>query len=151
MYSLIIKDGFGGTLQAELEKDGVKKKRFNVFELAKLSDLESKFNSEALGSIARCEPGLQKNHQGLLPSATTFNNCLMGLNREATRRGFSCMPETNTWCWGDAEGNTLREGVHRYVKAVYFDAWDARATADDPYVLVVSGDLARVSFSGTHK
>jgi hypothetical protein len=53
-----------------------------------------------------------------------------------------------TWCWGDAEGNTLREGVHRYVKAVYFDAWDARATADDPYVLVVSGDLARVSFSG---
>ena len=144
----IIKDGFGGTLQAELEKDGVKKKRFNVFELAKLSDLESKFNSEALGSIARCEPGLQKNHQGLLPSATTFNNCLMGLNREATRRGFSCMPETNTWCWGDAEGNTLREGVHRYVKAVYFDAWDARATADDPYVLVVSGDLARVSFSG---
>jgi hypothetical protein len=58
------------------------------------------------------------------------------------------MPETNTWCWGDAEGNTLREGVHRYVKAVYFDAWDARATADDPYVLVVSGDLAHVSFSG---
>ncbi len=72
----------------------------------------------------------------------------MGLNREATRRGFSCMPETNTWYWGDAEGNTLREGVHRYVKAVYFDAWDARATADDPYILVVSGDLARVSFSG---
>jgi len=92
----IIKDGFGGTLQAELEKDGVKKKRFNVFELAKLSDLESKFNSEALGSIARCEPGLRKNHQGLLPSATTFNNCLMGLNREATRRGFSCMPETTS-------------------------------------------------------
>jgi hypothetical protein len=49
----IIKDEFGGTLQAELEKDGVKKKRFNVFDLAKLSDLKSKFNSEALGSIAR--------------------------------------------------------------------------------------------------
>ncbi len=58
------------------------------------------------------------------------------------------MPETNTWCWGDAEGNTLRKGVHRYVKAVYFGAWDARATADDPYVLAVTGDLARVSFSG---
>ncbi len=36
--------------------------------------------------------------------------------------------------------------MHRYVKAVYFDAWDSRATADDPYVLAVSGDLARVSF-----
>ncbi len=35
------------------------------------------------------------------------------------------------------------------MKAVYFDAWDSRApTADDPYVLAVSGDLARVSFSG---
>jgi hypothetical protein len=140
----IIKDGFGGELQAELEKDVVKKKRFNVFELAKLSDLESKFNSEALGSIAHCEPGLQRNHQGLLPSATTFNNCLMGINREAARKGFSCMPQTNTLCWGDAEGNTLREGVY----TVYFDAWDARATADGPYVLAVTGDLARVSFSG---
>ncbi len=75
---VIIKDGFVGELQAELEKDVVKKKRCNVFELAKLSDLESKFNPEALGSIAHCEPGVQKNHQGLLPSATTFNNCLMG-------------------------------------------------------------------------
>jgi hypothetical protein len=58
------------------------------------------------------------------------------------------MPATNTWCWGDEEGNTLREGVNRYVKAVYFDAWDSRATANDPYVLVVTGDLAQVSFSG---
>jgi hypothetical protein len=58
----IIRDGFGGELQAGLEKDVVKKNRFNVLELAKLSDLESKFNSEALGSIAHCEPGLQKNH-----------------------------------------------------------------------------------------
>ncbi len=72
----------------------------------------------------------------------------MGINRKAARKSFSCMLETNTWCWGDAEGNTLREGVHRYVKAVYFDAWDARATADDPYDLAVTGDLARVSFSG---
>ncbi len=51
----VFKDGLGGELQAELEKDVVKKKRFNVFELAKLSDLESKFNSEALGSIAHCK------------------------------------------------------------------------------------------------
>ena len=144
----IIRHGFGGEVQAELEKDVMNMKRWDVFELCKLSDLESKFNSEALGSIAHCEPGLKKNHQGLLPSATTFNNCLMNINREATRKGFSCMPQTNTWCWGDAEGNTLREGVHRYVKSVYVDAWDERATAEDPYILAVTGDLARVSFSG---
>ena len=47
-----------------MEKDVVKKKRFSVFELAKLSDLESKFNSEALGSIAHCEPGLQNKSSG---------------------------------------------------------------------------------------
>ena len=144
----IIKDGFGGELQDELAKDVVKKKRFKVFDLARLSDLESKFNSEALGSIAHCETGLKKHQQGLLPSATRFNNCLMNINREASRKGFNCMPATNTWCWGDEEGNTLREGVNRYVKAVYFDAWDSRATENDPYVLAVTGDLARVSFSG---
>jgi hypothetical protein len=43
----ITKDGFEGELQEGLEKDAVKKKRFKVFDLAKLSDLESKFNSEA--------------------------------------------------------------------------------------------------------
>ncbi len=53
----IIKDGFKGELQEDLEKDAVKKKRFNVFDLARLSDLDSKFNSEALGSIAHCETG----------------------------------------------------------------------------------------------
>ncbi len=110
--------------------------------MARLSDLESKFNSEAVESIAHAETGLQKNHQGLLPSATTFNNCLMDLKRKAARKGFSCMPD------GDEEGNTLHEGVHRYVKAVYVDAWDSRAIADDPYIVAVTGDLARVFFSG---
>ena len=144
----MFKHGFDGELEAEFEKDVIRKKRWNVFELARLSDLESKFNSEAIGSIAHAETGLAKNQQGLLPSATTFNNCLMDLNRKAARKGFSCMPDTNTWCWGDEEGNTLHEGVHRYVKALYFDAWDSRATADDPYIIAVTGDLARVSFSG---
>ena len=31
---------------------------------------------------------------------------------------------------------------------MYVDAWDLRATADDPYIVAVTGDLARVSFSG---
>ncbi len=49
----------------ELEKDVLKTKRFKVFDLAKLTDLESKFNSEALGSIAHCDSGLQRNQQDL--------------------------------------------------------------------------------------
>jgi hypothetical protein len=48
----IIKYGFRGELHKELEQEIVKKKQFKVYDLEKLSDLESKFNSEALGSIA---------------------------------------------------------------------------------------------------
>ena len=47
----LFKHGFDGELEAEFEKDIIKKKRWNVFELTRLSDLESKFNSEAIGSI----------------------------------------------------------------------------------------------------
>jgi hypothetical protein len=103
LKAIIKEDGFEGELQEELEKNAVKKKRFKVFDLAKLSDLEIKFNSEALGSIAYCETVfINKKQQGLLPSATTFNNCLMHINREATRKLFSCMPETNT-CVGETK------------------------------------------------
>ncbi len=66
ILKVIIKYGFQGELQKELEQDVVTKKRFKEFDLAKLSDLKSKFNSEALGSIAHCETGL-KNQQGLFP------------------------------------------------------------------------------------
>jgi hypothetical protein len=63
----INKYGFKGELQKELEQEILEKKRFKVYDLEKLSDLESKFNSDALGSIAHCETGLKKNQQGLLP------------------------------------------------------------------------------------
>jgi hypothetical protein len=31
------------------------------------------------------------------------------------------MPDTKIWCWGDSEANDMREAVHRYIKAVYYD------------------------------
>jgi hypothetical protein len=70
------------------------------------------------------------------------------MNRRAAEKSLSCMPETKTWCWGDSTGNQLREGVHRYIKAVYYDKWDTRVTADDTYVVVLTGDSARVSLKG---
>jgi hypothetical protein len=144
----IIEDGFQGELHDELEKEFVKKKRFKVFALAKMSDLESKFNGEGIGSISHCEPGHVKHMRGLIPSATSLNNCHRRMNRKATELGLSIMPESNTWCWGDDQGVHLREGVNRYVKAVYYDKWDSRVTADDPYIVVLTGDLARVSLNG---
>jgi hypothetical protein len=38
--------------------------------------------------------------------------------------------------------------VNRYIKKVYYDAHDLRATADNPYIVALTGDLARVSLSG---
>lgn len=70
------------------------------------------------------------------------------MNRRAAEIGLSSMPDTKIWCWGDSTGNKMREGVHRYIKAVYYDKWDTRVTADDPYVVVLTGDLARVSLKG---
>jgi hypothetical protein len=87
--------------------------------------------------------------RGLIPSSTSVGNLQRKMNRKATELGFSCMPQTKTWCWGDSTGNTLREGVHRYIKAVYYYCkWNTRVGVDDPYVILLTGDLARVSFKG---
>ena len=126
----------------------VKKKRFKVFALSKKSDLESKFGGEAVGSIAHCEEGHTKHMRGLMSSATSIGNMHRKMNRRAAALGLSSMPDTKIWCWGDSTGNEMREGVHRYIKTVYYDKWDTRVTADDPYVVVLTGDLARVSLKG---
>jgi hypothetical protein len=120
-----------------------------VFALTKKSDLESKFGGEAIGSISHCEVGHVKHMRGLMPSSTSVQKMQRKMNRKAADLGFSCMPTTKTWCWGDETGNQLREGVHRYVKAVYYDKWDSRVTADDPYIVVLTGDLARVNLKGS--
>jgi hypothetical protein len=75
--------------------------------------------------------------RGLIPSSGSIGNMQRKLNRKAALLGLSCMLETKTWCWGDSLDNTLREGVHRYIKAVYYDKYDTRVTEDDPYVTVV--------------
>ena len=149
ILKIIVEQGFNGELHAGMEKAFVKKKRFKVFALTKKSDLESKFNGEAIGSISHCETGHEKHMRGLIPSSTSVQKMQRKINDTAAEMGFSCMPTPKTWCWGDRTGNQLREGVHRYVKAVYYDKWDPRVTVDDPYILVLTGDLARVNLKGT--
>jgi hypothetical protein len=143
----LIKQCFDGELYVEIEKEIMKKVRFKVWKLARLSDLESKFNADAVGSIAHAQEGLKKYMRGLLPSDTTVRNCLTKINRGAMDKGLSCMIDTKTWCWGDAHGNKLKEGAHRYIKSVYVDKWDTRVTADKPYIVALTGDLARVSLN----
>ena len=144
ILKVIVAQGFNGELQDELEKDFMKRKRFKVFALSKKSDLESKFNGEAIGSMAQCEPEREKHARGLIPSSTTVGNFQRKINRRAAALGLSFMPQGNSWCWGDSTGD-MKEAVHRYIKSTYYDKWDTRVTEDDPYIVVLTGDLARVS------
>ena len=149
ILKVIVEQGFNGELHDDMEKAFVKKKRFKVFALAKKSDLESKFGGEAIGSIAHCENGHEKHMRGLMPSSTSVHNFHRKMNGKAALLGLSSMANKKTWCWGDGMGNQLREGVHRYVKSVYYNKWDTRVTADDPYIVVLTGDLARVNLKGS--
>ena len=149
ILKVIVEQGFNGELHDDMEKAFVKKKRFKVFALGKKSDLESKFGGEAIGSIAHCEIGHEKHMRGLMPSSTSVHNMHRKMNRKAALLGLSSMANNKTWCWGDGTGNQLREGVHRYVKSVYYNKWDTRVTADDPYIVVLTGDLARVNLKGS--
>ena len=149
ILKVIVEQGFNGELHDDMEKAFVKKKRFKVFALGKKSDLESKFGGEAIGSIAHCENGHEKHMRGLMPSSTSVHNFHRKMNGKAALLGLSSMANNKTWCWGDGLGNQLREGVHRYVKSVYYNKWDTRVTADDPYIVVLTGDLARVNLKGS--
>ncbi len=57
----------------------------------------------------------------------------------------------NAWFLGDAHGR-FTKGVNRYVFEVYckIDLECEIAPADDPWLVPLTGDLARVSFRGKH-
>ncbi len=120
ILKVIVAQGFNGELQDELEKDFVKRKRFKVVALSKKNDLESKFNGEAIGSMAHCEPEREKHARGLIPSSTTVGNFQRKINRRAAALGLSFMPQGKSWCWGDSTGD-MKEAVHRYIKSTYYD------------------------------
>jgi hypothetical protein len=64
--------------------------------------------------------------------------------------GLSCFPtaeEGNVWCWGDDKGEFVT-GVNRYVYEIYVKARSLLVTKDKPWVLPLTGDLARVSTRG---
>jgi hypothetical protein len=57
----------------------------------------------------------------------------------------------NLWCWGDRDG-LFTNGVNRYVYEVYYklDPQAELAPAENPWLIPLTGDLARVSFRGKH-
>ncbi len=61
-------------------------------ELCRKSDVESKFNSCALQSVAACQPGKEKYDRGLLCSGTTLRRMQQRVHNLAEKLGFSSLP-----------------------------------------------------------
>ncbi len=55
----------------------MKRKRFSIVNLARVSDMHSTFNPSAVGSIAKCEGGKVKGEMGLLCSELSQFNMFL--------------------------------------------------------------------------
>jgi len=124
--------------------------KFDVVELARRSDVDSRFNSRSLGAIAECETSRRKYERGLLCSSATLRRTQKQVLNLAARVGFSTFPvqdKGNVWCWGDDKGD-FTTGVNRYVYEIYVKARSPLVTKERPWVVPLTGDLARVSTRG---
>ena len=144
--------GWGGKLRMELEKDFMKSKRFCPMRLARESDVQSRFSVSAAREIGHCDPSRKKYERGLIPSDTTCRRVMNVVYNVAEQIGFSSFPveeNGNVWCWGDAEG-LFTKGVNRYVYEVFckIDPECEMAPQNKPWLVPLTGDLARVSFRG---
>ena len=142
--------GFNGRVHDVMNKTFMVKNKFNVVELCRKSDVESKFNSCALQSVAECQPGKTQYERGLLCSGTTLRRMQQKVHRLAETIGFSSLPleeNGNVWCWGDAKGN-FETGVNRYVYEIYVKARSTLVTKEKPWIVPLTGDLARVNYRG---
>ena len=142
--------GFNGKVKEILEKQFYDRAKFNVVEICRKSDCESQFNAGALQSMSNCQTGKKKYDRGLLCSDSTLRRMQKKVHGLAERLGFSSLPieeKGNVWCWGDAQGNFVT-AVNRYVYEIYVKARCPLVTKEDPWMIPITGDLARVNFRG---
>ena len=149
-WKQITLQGWNGDMEKQLEAEFIFKKRYSALNFAKTSDLESKFNVKVATDLAKCDPKRKKYQRTMLPSDITCRRIMQRVYDEAEKLGFSSFPveqEGNVWCWGDEAGN-FTNGVNRYVYETYFKPHSSIATKESPWIIPVTGDLARVSFRG---
>jgi hypothetical protein len=150
MWITLTSEGFNGRVIEVMENKILESKKFNVVEICRKSDVDSQFNGRALKSVSDCEPGKKKYARGLLCSDTTLRRTQDKVHLLAKRLGFSSLPNEehgNVWCWGDSNGNFVT-GVNRYVYEIYVKARCVLATKDKPWIVPLTGDLARVNYRG---
>ena len=142
--------GFKGKLMDELNQAFKKQSRFDVVELARRSDINCQFNATAVGAVSHCELGKKKYDRGILCSDATLRRTQKQVLELAKSLGFTSYPteeEGKVWCWGDDHGDFVT-GVNRYVYEIYVKARCPLVTKDQPWIVSLSGDLARVSTRG---
>jgi hypothetical protein len=142
--------GFKGKAVAELKKALMNRRRFNVIELARKSDVHSQFNPTAVGAVSKCEMGKKKYERGMLCSDTTLRRTQKRVLKLARHLGFSSFPteeDGKVWCWGDEHGEFVT-AVNRYVYEVYVKARSPLVTKEKPWLVPLSGDLVRVNSRG---
>jgi hypothetical protein len=126
-------------------------KRFKVSRIAKASDMDSNFNPVAVGALRACEGDLRKGEVGLLCGASSIRRRQLRVHELAQKLGWSYMPEDlagEGWSWGSDVEGSFTKGVNLYVKLLYYDQRMTDVTADDPWLVCVTGDAARVSQRG---
>ena len=142
--------GFKGKVLQKMEKGWKKLHKFDIVELVHRSDVDSRFNSTSLSAVAHCQRGMRKYERGLLCSGATLRRAQKQVFDLAASVGFSSFPaheNGNVWCWGDDKGD-FETGVNRYVYEIYVKARSPLVTKTRPWIVPLTGDLARVSTRG---
>ena len=84
--------GFKGKVLKKMEKGWKNLHKFDVVELARKSDVDSRFNSMSLSAVAHCQRGMRKYERGLLCSGATLRRTQKQVLDLATSVGFSSFP-----------------------------------------------------------
>ena len=114
--------------------------------------MDSSFNPAAVGATRACEGGLGKREMGLLRGASSVRRRQKRAHDLAISLGWSWLHGEEAaggvgnlgWTWGcDFEG-PFERGAHLCVKVVCYDTMIGVAE-DDPWIVALTGDAARVS------
>ena len=149
-WKYVTEYGWDGDMLHELEAGFVEKRKFSAIEITRSSDLDSNFNLKVVSDLNKCDPKHEKYSRSILPSDRTCRRIQERVHRAAVRHGLSSFPAKkngNVWCWGDEDGR-FTKGVNRYVYETYFKSNNDFVTKEKPWIVPVTGDLARVSFRG---
>jgi hypothetical protein len=142
---------FEGKAHEQMEKTWTAQKLFKVARIAKATDMDSTFNPTAVGALRACEGDLGKGEVGLLCGASSTRRRQQRVHALALKLGWSHSPEVlagEGWSWGCDEG-TFTRGINLCAKLVCHDLRREGVAEDDPWLVCLTGDAARVTQRGT--